>query len=121
VKAYNRFCWAVAIMLLTAVVALAGDFSGQWQGTLLVNGGEMPGYLVLKQDSKELSGTAGPSADHQINLKSGSVDGGQVTLEANPGDAILKFVLSLKDGKLSGDVFEDGKKIGTATFLRVKE
>jgi hypothetical protein len=107
--------------LMAAVVALAGDFSGRWQGKLSVNGNETPGYLVLKQDGQQLTGTAGPDAQKQVRLDKGMIERGQATIEANPGSSVLKFVLRLKDGQLEGDVFEDGNRIGTAKFLRIKE
>jgi hypothetical protein len=113
------FC--LAATLLAAVASLAGDFSGRWQGKLSVNGDETPGYLVLKQDGQQLTGTAGPDAQKQVRLDKGMVEGDQATIEASPGSSVLKFVLRLKDDKLEGDVFEDGNKIGTATFLRSKE
>lgn len=108
----------LAAVLLTAVVALAGDFSGRWQGKLMVNGEEMPGYLVLEQNGQQLSGTAGPDAQHLVKLNKGFVEGDQATVEVSPGPAVLKFTLRLKDKQLAGEVFEDGNKVGTATFLR---
>jgi hypothetical protein len=115
----SLFC--AAIMLLTAALALAGDASGRWQGKLSVNGGEMPGYLVLKQDGHTLTGTAGPDSQKQVKLTKGLAEGDQVTIEAALGDAVLRFVLHLKDGKLTGEVFEDGARVGTAVFARVNE
>lgn len=113
--------FSLATILLTAVVALAGDFSGRWQGKLSVSASEMPGYLVLKQDGEQITGTAGPDAQNQVKLTQGSVKDEEATIEAKPGASVLRFVLRLKDDKLTGDVFEDGAKIGTATFLRDKE
>jgi hypothetical protein len=113
------FC--LTAVLLTAVMALAGDLSGRWQGKLSVNGDEMPGYLVLKQDGQQLTGTAGPDAQNQIKLTQGLVKDGEATIEAKPRPAVLRFLLRLKDDKLTGDVFEDGNKVGTATFLGYKE
>lgn len=113
------FC--LAMIFLAAVVALAGDFSGRWQGKLSVNGDEMPGYLVLKQEGQQLVGSAGPDAQNQVKLKKGLVEGDQPTIDASPGTAVLRFVLRLRDNKLIGDVLEDGNKIGTATFVREHE
>jgi hypothetical protein len=108
-------------MLLTAAVALASDCSGRWQGKLTVGDNEMPGYLVLKQDGAQVTGTMGPDAQKQIALKSGSAAGDEVTIEASPGPSVLKLVLHPQDGKLTGDVFEDGNKIGSASFGRASE
>jgi hypothetical protein len=112
---------SVATILLTAVAALAGDCSGRWQGKLSVNGGQMPGYLVLKQDGQQITGTAGPDAQNQFKLRKGLAEGDQVTIEASPSSTVLRFVLRLKEGKLTGDLFEDGNQIGTATFDRASE
>jgi hypothetical protein len=111
----------LAMIFLTAAMLLAGDFSGRWKGKLLVNGNEMPGYLILKQDGEKLLGTAGPDAEKQVKLEKGMMEGDKATIDVRPGGAVLGFVLRLEDDKLVGDVFEDGNKIGTAIFLRVAE
>jgi hypothetical protein len=116
-KVTSVFCLAV----ISTVAAIAGDCSGRWQGKMSIEGKDVPGYFVLKQDGQQVSGTAGPNAQNQIALKQGSVEGDQVTLEAAPGDAVLRFVLGFKEDKLTGDVFENGTKIGTAAFIRANE
>ena len=81
----------------------------------------MPGYLVLRQEGQQLTGTAGPDAQKQVKVTKSSVDGDRMMVEANPGASALRFELRLQDDKLTGDVLEDGKKIGTARFSRVDE
>lgn len=116
-----RIILCLATLLLAAGAALAsGDVTGRWQGTLKVQGNDIPGYLVLKQDGQQLSGTAGPSAEKQIEISKATVDGDRITIEAKQGDTVLGFELRLEDGQLKGNVLEDGAQVGTATFDRVK-
>jgi len=111
-----------ATMLLSAGATWASDFSGKWTGMLNTDNGEqMPGYLVLQQTGEDIKGTAGPDAGHQIEIQNGHVRAGEASFEARPGPATLKFILRRKDEKLTGDVFEDGQRIGSATFQPVAD
>ena len=118
----THFRLAILLILAAGAAWAAAGFTGKWQGKLSVNGDEMPGYLVLKQDGEQLTGTAGPDAEKQVKVTKSSVEGDRMMIEANPpGGSVLRFELRLQDDKLVGDVLEDGKKIGTATFLRANE
>jgi hypothetical protein len=62
-------------------------------------------HLVLKQDGAKLTGTAGPSADRQMPIEKGTVDGGKVTMEVAAGQGgVFKFELALDAEHLRGDV-----------------
>ena len=60
--------------------------------------------LVLKQAGTEISGTAGPSADHQMPIQKGTIEGGKIALEVAVGDGLFKFDLVLEGEHIRGDV-----------------
>ena len=111
------------MMLLAAVagVCLAADATGKWSGTIAMESGSAPGYMMLEQKGAVVTGTAGPSAATQRKIETGIAEGNQVTVEARPGPVLLKFVMRQDGDKLAGEVFEDGQRIGTVTLQRVKE
>ncbi len=111
------------MMMLVACTGLciAADVSGTWSGILSLGDREMPGYMVLAQKGAVVTGTAGGSPDGQHPIEKGTAEGDQVTIEARPGPALLRFVMKQQGDKLSGDVFEDGQRIGTVSLGRVKE
>ena len=106
--------------MMSSAIAVSADFSGEWKGNLAVDSDQVPGYLVLQQKGPDVTGTAGATVDHQIAIETGHVEGDEMTIVARPG-ALLKFKLRLIEDKLTGDVFEDDQKIGTANFERVAE
>jgi hypothetical protein len=109
-------------MVIAATVALGADFSGKWNGNLTTDAGHtILGYFVLRQNGDELSGTAGAHRGRQIAINSGHVRGDEASIEAKPGGSTRRFVLRLQDGKLTGEVFEDGQRIGSAIFPRAEE
>jgi hypothetical protein len=111
----------IAILFAAFATCTAADIAANWSGTLSLDNGNMPAYLVLKQTGNELCGTAGPTPDKQIPIDKGRVDGQNVTIEAKPGAATLRFTLTIgQDGHtLAGDVYESDRKIGTASFSKV--
>ena len=114
----------IRLVLLLAVAAglcLAADATGKWSGTIAMESGNAPGYMVLEQKGAVVTGTAGPSAGTQRKIEAGAAEGNRVTVEARPGPVLLKFVMQQDGDKLAGEVFEDGQRIGTVTLERVKE
>ena len=111
----------IIMLVLSAGIGLAADVTGRWSGTLSVHGDEMPGYMVLTQKGASVTGTAGADAGRQHRIEKGTANADQVTIEARPGPALLKFVMKQRADRLSGGVFEDGQQIGTISLDRVKE
>ena len=111
----------VILLAVCAGLCLAADVTGTWSGTLAVHGNEMPGYMVLTQKGASVTGTAGADAERQHRIEKGTAEADQVTIEARPGPALLKFVMKQRADKLSGEVFEDGQQIGSVSLDRVKE
>jgi len=114
--------WAfLAIMI--AATAWTSDVTGNWTGSMELNNGEHGGtYLILKQSDGEITGSMGSSQDKQFPLTLGRINGDVVTLEARPGAPVLRLTMKLdaaKLTKLTGDVFEDDRKIGTVAVQKV--
>ncbi|MEO8371355.1 MAG: hypothetical protein ABI806_19370 [Candidatus Solibacter sp.] len=100
---------ALALVLALTLSASAADVTGTWSGSLKVTGpdGQVQDdtiHLILKQDGAKLTGTAGPSAEQQLPIDKGAVDGGKVTLEVSVGQGVFKFELALDAEHLKGDV-----------------
>jgi len=100
---------ALALVLTLTLSASAADVTGTWSGNLKVTGpdGQVQDdtiHLVLKQDGTKLTGTAGPSAEQQLPIDKGVVDGSKVTLEVAVGQGTFKFELALDADHLKGDV-----------------
>ena len=109
------------MLILCVGTCLAADVTGKWSGTLSLGNGEMPGYMVLAQKGAVVTGTAGGGPQMQHPIVRGTVEADEVEIEARPGPALLKFVMKQQGEKLSGEVFEDGQRIGTIMLDRVKE
>ena len=106
---------AAALALVPALAAQATDFSGTWTGTFNITApqpNEDVAHIQLKQNGKELTGSAGPNADRQWPLK-GAVDGTKVTFEVQADNMVIKFALTFAEGRLKGDASAemDGNKL----------
>ena len=97
---------AIAVVLLLAVNAVAGDLTGKWSGAFKVDGADhdVPQLLIFKQDGNKLTGSGGPDQSERYPIEDGKVDGDRVTFEITTGE--WKFTYSLKaiDAKLAGDL-----------------
>ena len=100
----------LALAVLVFALSLgAADVTGKWSGTLKPDGeGDQPLYVVLKQDGGKLSGSGGPTSDHQFPFESGKVDGDRLTFEVpvagGGGNGSFRFDLQLKGEELTGAV-----------------
>ena len=97
----------MAVVLLSAIVAMAGDVTGTWTGTFKVSGGDhtVPQVIILKQEGKKLTGSAGPEPQEQYPIENGRVDADHVTFELTSGE--WRFSYNLKrDGEdeIQGDL-----------------
>jgi hypothetical protein len=59
--------------------------------------------MDLKQSGAELTGTAGPSAEEQLPIQKGKVEGDKITFEVQTNGPLMKFELALVDGHLKGE------------------
>jgi hypothetical protein len=98
----------IVCCLLFSVVSLFADVSGKWSGSFEVTGpdGEIKSdtaFLNLKQDGGKITGTAGPSEDHQLTIKTGKIDGDKIALEVELEDGnLLTLDLVLADEHIKG-------------------
>ncbi len=96
--------------LLLSVVSLLADVTGKWSGSFDVTGpdGETKAdtaFLNLKEEGGKISGTAGPNEDHQLNIKTGKIEGDKIALEVTLEDGnTLTFDLTLAADHIKGDV-----------------
>jgi hypothetical protein len=98
---------AMAVVLLLAVSAMAGDLTGKWSGAFKVDGGDhnVPQVFLLKQQGKTLTGSGGPNAGEQYPIENGRIDGNEIRFELTTGE--WKFAYDLKQtgpGELKGDL-----------------
>ncbi|MES1257481.1 MAG: hypothetical protein ABUS51_03590 [Acidobacteriota bacterium] len=96
---------SILILMLAAAGLIAADATGTWTGTFTPAGQE-PGtaHLVLKQDGATLTGTAGPRADEQSEIRNGKAEDGKITFELAHDDVTMKFVLKQEGDAIRGDV-----------------
>jgi hypothetical protein len=95
----------ILLLTLAAGGLVAADVTGVWTGTFTPDGDEPgPAHLVLKQEGAKLTGTAGPRAEEQIEIRNGKVEDGKLTFEVANNKATMKFVLKLEGDEIKGDV-----------------
>ncbi len=117
----------IALCLLFAAVLAGTDVAGTWRGTIATEmarettGGTIPAFMVLRQSDGRVTGTAGPSEDMQFQIQKGSLEGDRLMVEASPKEgSVRRFVLTLKDGTIEGEVQENGTLIGTAKLSKLR-
>jgi hypothetical protein len=94
---------------LLSAIAMFADITGKWTGTFDATGPDgqtKPGtaLMLLKQSGDAITGTVGPSEDHQMSIKVGKINGDKIAFEVEIDDgAVIKFDLRLTDGHIKGD------------------
>jgi len=88
-----------------ALSALAADVTGNWTGTVVADPDNSRSvYFMFKQNGSQLTGTAGYTADEQVPIENGKIDGDTITFEVTTDDAMYKIKL-VSDGEgLKGTV-----------------
>ena len=128
-----------AAVFLVSSVFLAeqapAPLTGNWDGTLtFMKDGKVadtdPAYLVLKQDGKTVTGTAGPNAERQFPLTKVKFDlakdAKEVTslaFEVDAGSLVIWFDLKHVNGVLKGTATGErggDKQVATVEFKLVK-
>lgn len=96
---------AFLLLIVSALGLMAADATGTWTGTFTPIGEEPgPAHLVLKQDGGKVTGTAGPSADQQHEIRNGKAENGKISFEVAGEDTTMTFELKLEGDRISGDV-----------------
>ncbi len=107
-------------MISTCLIALAlaADATGTWTGEL---SGVGSAHLVLKQEGKLLTGTAGPGRDKQMPILHGEAgENGSLRFELEQGNAVMKFDLKIDGDTIAGDVVREMEGNTQKTTLKVK-
>ncbi len=96
----------IALVLLLAIPAMAGDLTGKWVGAFRADGADhdVPQLFILKQDGNKLTGSGGPDQSEQYPLERGKVDGDRISFEITTGE--WKFIYDLKTiaADMTGDL-----------------
>ncbi len=103
----------LALILLTASLAFAGELTGKWSGTFeelkpdgstLRTGGA---FMDLKLSGQTVMGTVGPDAADQHEIRNGSLAGTKLTFEIVLGQGVAKFDLTFDGQTIKGSVSAD--------------
>jgi hypothetical protein len=102
---------------LAALTAAADtDITGKWSGSFDItapDGGVKndTAFLILKQAGSDITGSVGPSEDHQFPIAKGKMEGDKITIEADHEGHTLKLALVLAGDHIKGDASleEDGQ------------
>ncbi len=104
-------------LAVSALAAYAANVTGKWSGSFIdTTDGQAKNdtaYMLLTQNGSNITGSVGPSADHQLPIKTGTIDGNKVKLEVvPPGDPAIIFELTLDGDRMTGDAHgeSDGQK-----------
>src|SRR5436190_23650986 len=99
----------LALILLLAGAAIAGELTGKWTGTFTRVGPEGSAqdsgsaYMDLKLAGKVVTGTAGPSESQQMAITNGKLEGKKLTFEVvQDGGPTLKFDLTFDGETIKG-------------------
>src|SRR5882724_4029150 len=119
----------LALMLLMAAVAFAGELTGKWSGsfdTVAPDGSTNPGpaYMDLKVAGQAVTGTAGPSETDQREISNSKLEGSKLTFEVarGPGGATVKFDLTVDGDSMKGTASaeKDGQRMNAKVEVKRK-
>ncbi len=120
----------VALIMLMAGLAIAGELTGKWSGSFAEVGpdgaGRDPGgaYMDLKLTGMTVTGTAGPSESRQMAITNGKLDGKKLTFDVvqSDGGPTMKFDLTFDGETLKGsaNAEQDGRKLAAKVDLKRK-
>jgi hypothetical protein len=97
---------AIALVLLVAMHAMAGDVTGKWSGTFRADGADhdVPQLFILKQDGNKLTGSGGPDQSEQYPLENGKVDDDRVKFEVTTGEWKFTYDLRATEASMAGNL-----------------
>jgi hypothetical protein len=96
----------LAVVLLLAMNAMAGDLTGKWSGAFKADGADhdVPQVFILKQDGSKLTGSGGPDQSEQYPIEEGKIDGDRVRFELTTGEWKFTYNLKATDARMTGDL-----------------
>lgn len=114
----------MALMLFALPLCVMADITGRWSGSFeFVQDGENhseTAYLILKQDGSSLTGSGGPTEDHQMAIRNGKVEGSKVTFEiALEEDRVMSFEFDSAGDTLTGKASGQDKETGAARTAKL--
>ena len=121
----------MAKLLLTCLLLtgsmFAADITGKWTGATVMKTADGQAvhdsvWMNFKQTGTALTGTAGPGADRQAEIKEGKVDGTQVQFKLSLEDATATVRLTIDGEQLKGQAevqTPDGKLVVDLDLKRV--
>jgi hypothetical protein len=97
----------LALLLMFAAIAFAGDLTGKWSGSFDVaypDGTTRPGaaYLSLKLVGQTVTGTAGQNETEQVEITNGKLEGQKLTFDLPIREATIKFDLVFDGDTIKG-------------------
>ena len=120
----NKLKRTLVIIVLFAA-AMASEVSGTWSGTFKVRGDHStPQIIILKQDGKKLTGSAGPELGEQYPVENGQIDGDRVRFEVTSGEWRFSYDLKrLGPDEMKGNLelkSVDDKRTAVVSLSRTK-
>jgi hypothetical protein len=118
----------LALLLMIASLALAGDLTGKWSGTFVDttttdgSGKTTGAYMDLKLSAQTVTGTAGPDETHQMVISNGKLEGKKLTFDVVQPGGTLKFDLTFDGESLQGAASseKDGLRMSAKLDLKRK-
>jgi hypothetical protein len=115
----------IAIILLLAVNAMAGDLSGKWSGEFKVDGGDhgVPQLFMFKQNGDRLTGSGGPNTGEQYPIENGKVDGNRIMFEITTGEWKFTYDLKTTGDRITGTLelkSVNDRRTATVSLNKVK-
>jgi hypothetical protein len=109
----------IAVVLLLAMNAIAGDLTGKWSGSFraVAADHDVPQLFILKQDGNKVTGSGGPDQSEQYPIENGKVDGDRVRFEVTTGEWKFTYNLKATDARMTGDL--ELKSINDSRTARV--
>ena len=115
--------WILALAF--TAIAFAGDVTGRWSGSfdMTIDNESKPStaLLLLKQDGDKVTGTAGPDAEHQFPLRSGTLTGNKLKLEVDhPSGSPILMDLDVDGDHITGSAKgeSDGRSLSAKLDLK---
>jgi hypothetical protein len=117
----------LALLLIAPVAGAQTDLTGTWSGPFIItvdgDTHDDTALMVLKHKGAELTGTAGPTVDHQWPIVKAKVDGASVEFDVQSDEPLIHFALKLVEGHLKGEAKaeHDGHKLSAIVDLQRRD
>lgn len=116
----------LVLILLAASLALAGELNGKWSGTFEeLNPDGSPrrtggAFMDLRLSGQTVTGTVGPDAASQHEIRNGTLVGTKLTFEMEREQGVMKFRLIFDGETIKGTVSADreGQQLSARVDLK---